>query len=797
MRSVTNPFRPRDAASKRFVQRSSSARSHSDAQPSRPTALFYPQPANNNPSGYPARRKHTQTNKESMSDPPSRSRGDNPANPPVSNGSFGDSDATISSPASIDELAAEPKETTSTGRQKKTTMSILRPYRLQLSRKGEGTLFFRTPVNGTQTFLLELPFVGLTLAVNTFRVQDDRKDACPVVSFPAPQNARGTAPKDAALWHALLHANIGAKVELDTLHGPRTGHVLGLDVGDELATILLDEDGRVGVHAFDPSYPTPMHVHTSPSSVSKTAPRAVPRTSAFVYVTAHGEGEGVISMAYCINSPHDPAFDIIYHLSVPKAAEPALPNTVSRLCCSVRIPNPVQFDLNGIEVQLSDIEYRPGPTEVAHMYDEESASHLRKKAIKSSNSPPDNYSQNQSHNSDSSSSSSDNFSTSNAKEKGKKAYRLDFDEISSATRSEPSNGVEDLLRHTLLNVPNVINLPVGRSVETKLFETQVEVSLIHWYLWNEQDRNTIHLSLQILNTSSHLLESGTGIVEFDNGQQYDFWMIPLPPQKISLSMLVTTSSISLRAEGSLKANEKKKSCLMIDGILRIRYWVDRTIQFHICNKDIHSCVAGLSYDSELSAYNDFGNEEAYLYNTAEDVAKGVMKRAVDITRNDKHPRRMLYVPLKPGEKCVVVVREQSQREKRLNMQDLCTPYNMFTLRNLELIDTETMEKLNKAIENRRSIRALQRQQASFSKRRRWLKAQQMNSPSDDWQLSIQGAEESVPLAERLDKFLAINAATQDCVTKLQKEEISVVDSLVIAEAKEKQIFREISERFNS
>lgn len=151
--------------------------------------------------------------------------------------------------------------------------------------------------------------------------------------------------------------------------------LVAVDVTPPLATVVLrDKQGQLCVHAFDPAYPTPLSVSAPAHSVARIIPRSVPGAVVPVSVTVtagHYDKEGDLLVSYTVASKCDPAFDIVYRMTLPVKATKRRDVVIRDVPVQIvaRVPNPTGLDLRDVTMVLSNNDLRPDDDRRAHVYD--------------------------------------------------------------------------------------------------------------------------------------------------------------------------------------------------------------------------------------------------------------------------------------------------------------------------------------------------------------------------------------------------------------------------------------------
>lgn len=676
----------------------------------------------------------------------------------------------------------------------------LQPYRVLIDQnRGEATVQFRADVMEAQTLHLLIPQSQMSQVMTTLQVDDDRVEPkqlslpqqpddslykkcgarCqPTVHFPSPSARTKTGPHRDAVWYSLLEANIGKYIHLDTLRGPREGFLLGLDVGEELATIILNEGGKIGIHTFDPAYPTPISLHASTSSIPAIVPHAVPHSLVNAVIQTYGKGSGIVTASYTIPTPLPKGFDFSYRITIPQSLKRDATITNARLQCSARVANPFDFDLNDVQFCLVVSGRRQFDHDRVHEYDSQG-----------------NYPEKSQNDSSSSSKYISADSNKTDSDSNNDVNILDIDMLSNGTTSDASWNAGNCHDRAVYEPSHPITMRIGQSADVWLFETTVTVKLCHSFLFRRKKvRKYFRRMIDVINTSSMVLEGGTAVVCAPDMDNCVFFMIPTLPGQISSGVYVRRTPVSILTEEGFKRVENSTSCIVRDGRLIIRMLLERTVRFSIHNKQSNSADISIEFISRVHT-GEPTTMKITRHATMEDSIACLNEQPMQF-RPTHHPRWWEACFLIEAEqKSVVVAREQFSRDKMINLIDACSPRHVANLKAAAAISQPFAEKLRLINQTRRKIERMKREQKHFSATRHKLctLADEKVSTCDD---SNEKNEDKTPknVVNMEEHFASLESLENDIASILQKSE-ALAEKLVDIENEQKNMCNDLEKTF--
>lgn len=611
-----------------------------------------------------------------------------------------------------------------------TFLPELKPYKLEVEASGDSTIYFKTPITGTQTFTISIPYASLTHSISTFFTNDSRPSSSTSLLFPSP---RPNFPKSTPIWHTLLHANKGTHIHLDTLHGPKSGTLVAIDATSDphLVTVVLHDHGRLHVHAFDPSYPTPLSIQSSPSSLSSIIPHAVPNALVPVNIQCSSEGKGEVEISYGIVSATDPPFDFLYRLHLPVIAGKDVQIEDLQMNCTARVANPLNVDIENIELTLSLCDFRQDDEQIAHVYDDSkkmssrilfqksvaaavsaaaaginleqqgSSSNQNSNAIGNSNHAesansggmnnsgngtvpiavvPNHHQQQHSDDEGNRTSAINNdvhhqhtfhhpYESDSDHDSDGSEYDSDFFEIRSLRNEKSTKSAEnglELRSRAIYRPSQKVTLRRNQSTEVPLQPQRVKVRLLHCFNHEWKRKSNYAMPMFAIQGLDSGLEHGKVHITYADGLTHSAWIYPSQKHRESQFLINIETAVYVKSDERILEQEDVKIVGFHLGVIIVRQSFQRIITYQVHNRERHDVRLELYFWSKNNQETD-DEIDARKYNNLKDLGDGKAGDKLQCFNFQVETDRAVQLDMKSDTQCVVVIEEVFHRQKRVSV----------------------------------------------------------------------------------------------------------------------------------
>lgn len=608
----------------------------------------------------------------------------------------------------------------------KESVTQLEPYHVDLHHKNGGaSIHFRSPASSTgNVFQFPIPKDKLSEAISTLQVNGDRH---PV--FPAPPTTHDPGNTQRP-WHALLQQHVNKHIILlnNSLSASiQQGKLLGLSPptdNTELTTLVIEKFNSVTVCPIDASFPPPFLLLDEEIDADETV-------KVRLYLNNNGQLGKYINVMYTFHTGIEPGFDFVYHVLCSSPHTDDIVDHVleedggeggsrkhnSVLNCYAVLMCPTPFALHNVSLTLHADGHRETNYKSAHIHtkhDEEDYGYSNdEKTTKLCWYDDHEY--------------NDEWSNPNSKTKNKSKINGQGDnEIENwfyeSTLEYQRNYkvyLPDHVRHYSKFQPSsplpLTFLP-GQCMKMHLFQSDAEVATQYDHFVDQNSNNQIrhnHDESQILfdneivgsisvrNMGSvHDWEHGKMTISWVSlgGRFVNLWMYNCVRGEYSDTLLDDSEAVKvLDTFEELHVKAKNVSVNLELGMLNLGFACKRWLVSQVWNREVANIMMDFRFYSDVSTQQqknkhqwrssvmkfkriDDANDETGGENLVSDIPDGRCLRYGSFQ-------------MKPKERCILLVREEFEKEKTCNLYSSLSIARIMKLRQDNAIDGEAESML--------------------------------------------------------------------------------------------------------
>lgn len=237
-------------------------------------------------------------------------------------------------------------------------LTLISPYRLEVSRNAKTKVMFKESVSGDETLLFKIPRSGLPVSSKTLLVTDS-EGGHPAVTFLSStstvqdhmsQNDVPRTPIASSLPSCIQPESHSDAVQVV----PYEPICERINIKEKEAT--LSGFVRAKAEPMKEQLTEGLSIEETKESLDDALFQKLDNTVAMVRIDRKNTKDGILEISYVVDGNVKPAYDICYEVRVEDS--PALQNEVShtaraKIRSYVHIENPLPFELTEVEVQLS------------------------------------------------------------------------------------------------------------------------------------------------------------------------------------------------------------------------------------------------------------------------------------------------------------------------------------------------------------------------------------------------------------------------------------------------------------
>lgn len=574
---------------------------------------------------------------------------------------------------------------------------------------------------------------------------------------------------------ALLSRHRGAPIHLFTPTSTHHGRLVGYySMSPQLRNpldnvLILDENGSIAMHTVDDLSSLSIKIDAPVSDIEQYLPHTVGLQFITLTVVANGNGPGDLSVSYVINSPHKPAYDIVYRMQAPALGQGDERFSNVRMSCIAVVPNPTPFDLEDVELCLLARQNREDAEGYLHNFGNDVLNSKGSTSSRMRSRSP------------SSSRSGSSRSRSSSPEWRQGRYRrceVDSDAFSASGAATEADFAYEYKPRFCSEVPHRITLNANHSTMVSLFETTCEAGLTHYccFFRNASEMTAVR-GVVISNTTDTAFEPGSGSITFGNDEQILFKIPYLAPGEFNVSTFWKESGVCMKSRLNKRVNDV--SCRSLEsGSLRVNIEWIRTVQMDVHNKE-DSNVEFIIGFVPASTWGVDENIVARLYEHDQDIGKegsGVLWKRMEPPGCRHSPR--FKVPLNAGQKRTLVVDEKVYEDRDLGVTSGRSSRLITRLMHLDGVTQEVADTLWDVVSMWRRMDSLKRTSLRYERKMCKVQDYADRVANDRWtpsDIEINGEHEA---DIELRKFFEKTEKAESTMSKLQNRCDSLAEEIV-------------------